>query len=375
MRSIYWFRRAKKPFSILVLRNNDLGDLVVTTPLFRALRLAFPDAYIVAAVGSWSKDILVCNPYISEVVDCNGPWHNHSTGPKSLLKTLEYIFCSREAARLRTYRFDIGIDVLGSTFGSMLLIHLRIPVRLGRRGYAGGYTGSTAYLDHTTEESVAKNAIGFVKLLKSDAVIDIDPSPQLFLDAPELEAGEKAWQEIEETGNNRRPRFVVAPGAGLPTKCWPVEGFEQVVQHVSKEACGCVLGSQADHSLGEMITKGIDGWSNRCGMVSLRQSMALIAKADFVICNASLVMHFAAAFKKPCIVILTKEQDPNVHANLWEVKGVHYSLYPFAGEQQVRVSAVNNQVELLLSSLRDEVSVIPQTDLAGSASGDANKCY
>ncbi len=138
MRLIRRFPKAKRPLSIFVLRNNDLGDLVVVTPLFKALRMAFPDAYIVAGVCSWSKDILKNNPYISEVVDCNAPWHNHRAPHKSLTKALKYIFGSPEVTRLRSYKFHVGIDVLGSPFGSMLLMHLNIPIRLGRKGYAGG---------------------------------------------------------------------------------------------------------------------------------------------------------------------------------------------------------------------------------------------
>ena len=39
------------PKSIFVLRNNDLGDLLVITPLFQALHDLYPNAKIVAGVG------------------------------------------------------------------------------------------------------------------------------------------------------------------------------------------------------------------------------------------------------------------------------------------------------------------------------------
>lgn len=73
MRMVHRYRKAKAPLSILVLRNNDLGDVVTVTPLFQALRSAFPDSRIVAAVGSWAREILSNNPYVSEVVECNAP--------------------------------------------------------------------------------------------------------------------------------------------------------------------------------------------------------------------------------------------------------------------------------------------------------------
>jgi ADP-heptose:LPS heptosyltransferase len=352
MRKVYRYRKAKEPLSILVLRNNDLGDLVIITPLFQALRRAFPDSHIAAGVGSWSKDILKNNPYISEVIDCNAPWHNHCTGRKSLLKALRYIFMSREVARLRAKQFDVGIDVLGSPFGSMLFIHLRIPIRLGRKGYAGGHTGSTAYLDAGKTLSVAKSASEFVGLLKSGVEVDLGSKPQLFLDAHEIEEAERVWLEIEATGGSGNPRIVVAPGAGAPEKQWPVENFAELAGRLSEQTCGCVIGSQADWPLGEEIARELGGWSNRCGKVSLRQSMALISLADLVICHGSFAMHLAAAFEKRCVLILTRLQDPKSHAELWEVDGVHYQLFPRDDEQHVRVADVESQARLLLGCLR-----------------------
>src|SRR6202035_3183521 len=158
------FRQPKEPLSILVLRNNDLGDLVTVTPLFQVLRSAFPEAHIVAAVCSWAKDILKNNPYISEVIDCNAPWHNHRAGSKSLIRPLKYIFQSPEMKRLQSENFDVCIDVVGSQFGSLLMMKLGIPIRVGRKGYAGGHTGATLYLDNTFTTSVSRGIVEAVRL-------------------------------------------------------------------------------------------------------------------------------------------------------------------------------------------------------------------
>jgi ADP-heptose:LPS heptosyltransferase len=352
MRALYRFRKVENPQSILVLRNNDMGDLVVTTPLFQALRMTFPDAYIAVAVGSWSKELIKGNPYISEVIECNAPWHNHRTGRISLGNALKYIFDSAEVSRLNALRFDVGIDVLGSPFGSMLFIHLHIPIRLGRKGYAGGHTGATAYTDFLSEVSVADNAVEFVRLLKRDANINIESKPQLFVDAQEIQQAKEMWQAIQGAHGNQRRKIVVAPGAGLLSKQWPVERFAELIGSLSMDSCGYVVGSQEESPLGEQIVRGLNSWNNVCGKLSLRQSMALISQADLVICNSTLTMHLAAAFNKPCVVILAKEHDPKSHAALWEVKGLHHQLFPVGDEQYVQVSAVEIEVKRLLQSLQ-----------------------
>lgn len=351
MRALYHFRKVGNPLSILVLRNNDMGDLVVTTPLFQALRIAFPDAYIAAGVGSWSKDLIKGNPYISEVIECNAPWHNHRTGPISLTNALKYIFHSAEVSLLNTRRFDVGIDVLGSTFGSMLFIQLHIPIRLGRKGYAGGHTGATAYIDFSKEVSVANNALEFARLLKKDTNISVESKPQLYVDALETQQAKEMWKAIQGAHGNRQRKIVVAPGAGLSTKQWPVERFAELVGSLSMDSCGCVIGTQEESPLGEQIARGLDRWDNACGKLSLRQSMALISQADLVICNGSLAMHLAAAFSIKCIVILSRDHDPKSHAALWEVEGVHYQLYPEREKQHVEVSEVERQARSLMKSM------------------------
>lgn len=52
---------------ILVIRHDNIGDLIVTTPLFRALRVRFPDARIDALVNSYNRPVLNCNPDLNHV--------------------------------------------------------------------------------------------------------------------------------------------------------------------------------------------------------------------------------------------------------------------------------------------------------------------
>jgi ADP-heptose:LPS heptosyltransferase len=348
VRMVSRFRKPKEPLSILVLRNNDLGDLVAITPLFQVLRSAFPDARIVAAVCSWAKDILKNNPYISEVIDCNAPWHNHNAEGKSLLRPLRYIYRSPEMVPLKAENFDACIDVVGSPFGSLFMMKLGIPIRVGRKGYAGGHTGATVYLENTFTTSVSRGVVEAVRLLKSDADIDVDLKPQLFLDDLEIEEANQMWTEMLDGNCHRRVRIAVAPGAGFPEKAWPAAQFAELVGRLSKDSCGCVLGATADFAVGEMVTRGANYWSNLCGMTTLRRSMAIVSLADLVICPSTFLMHLASAFNKPCIVILTRAMDPRIHKFAWEIEGIHHQLFPSDGNAHVQVTDVEDLAKLLL---------------------------
>src|SRR3984957_10758701 len=57
------------PRKIFVLRNNNIGDLIVVTPVFDALRRRFPDAEILAGIGSWNREVLIGNPFVSRLIE------------------------------------------------------------------------------------------------------------------------------------------------------------------------------------------------------------------------------------------------------------------------------------------------------------------
>ena len=110
------------PEKIFVLRNNDIGDLLVITPLFEALKRRFPKTEILAGVGSWNREILAGNPHVSKILEVNAPWHNKFVQPQGVVAALKYVYLSNEARVVRGEHAEIGVDVLGSGFGSLLLV-------------------------------------------------------------------------------------------------------------------------------------------------------------------------------------------------------------------------------------------------------------
>ena len=51
----------------LVIRRDNIGDLVCTTPLIAALRRARPGAFIAALVNSYNREVLDGNPHLDRV--------------------------------------------------------------------------------------------------------------------------------------------------------------------------------------------------------------------------------------------------------------------------------------------------------------------
>jgi heptosyltransferase-2 len=302
-----------RPRSIFVLRNNDIGDLLIVTPLFDALRRRFPDAAIVAGVGEWNAEILRGNPHLSDVMVVGAPWHNRMTGTRDPRAALRYIAASREVAEVRSRRFEVGIDVLGSAFGSLLLMRAGIPWRLGVHGYAGGETGVQQCVRYDPAEHVGRFALRFAELLGAREM----PSsrPQIFLSGQETEEAERTWR-AHATRDQRR--IVIAPGGGHPGRAWPIDRFVELAHLMTRtgQASLIVIGGRADETAGGRLASG--GALDLTGRSTLRQSMAVISRADLVICNSSFAMHAAAGSDVHAIVLLGEQyESARAHAAQW----------------------------------------------------------
>jgi len=287
------------PRKIFVLRNNDIGDLLVITPLFDALKRTFPDAGIIAGVGSWNAKVLLGNPHVYGIVEVNAPWHNHFVRTQSGLSAFRYVFCSDEAKAIQAVGAEIGIDVLGSGFGSLLLMRARIPYRLGVRGYAGGESAAQSSVEYRPDEHVGRQALRFAELL---GCTDLPENrPQIFLKQPPRPNG----------------AVVIAPGAGLPEKAWPGSYFVELSGLLRDEEI-IVIGSQNDMPLAERICSKNAKSRDLTGKLTLRESFAIIGGAKLVICNSSMAMHAAAAFRRPAVALLG-DQFPSTaqHHRQW----------------------------------------------------------
>lgn len=318
--------RPAAPRSIFVLRNNDVGDLLVVTPLFEALRRLFPESWIAAGVGDWNRDVLRGNPYVSEVLPVNAPWFNKYQEAAGPLGRLAYVRRSPEVGAVAERRFEIGIDVLGSAWGSLLMLQAKIPYRMGVRGYAGGHSALQAAVPFDPALHVGRAALRFAELL---GATDLPPvRPQVFLSSEEREAARRWWA----AGGPGR-RMVIAPGGGLAARRWPTESFAALAARLPDVSI-LVLGGRHEEELVRTVAAASPAARAFPEPPGLREVFALAAAADLVVCNSSMPLHAAAAFGKPAVVLLG-ESFPSArqHQAQWGYPGLSRSLGKEPGER------------------------------------------
>lgn len=351
---------------ILVLRNNDLGDLLVITPLFEALRRLFPSAGLVAAVGSWARPILTNNPYVSEVLTADAPWFNSHSSGRGGARAVRWLLGSAASRQIRARRFGIGIDVLGSTWGALLLVTAGVRERLGTRGFAGGARGFTRSVAYDPAMHVGRAALRFAELL---GAIDLPENrPQIFLAPEERAAGEQAWRDVPAFSAGKKLRVVIGPGAGVAARAWAVGSFRELVKLLAVDgrfAIAVVGGPGEKEIVTDVAGQQPAVWPFP-GDLSLRQTFALVAAADIVVCNSSMLLHVAAAFRRPTVAVLGDSfQSAAQHQRQWGYDETCWSLGREASCN--RGPALPDEVAGFVTDLLPRLGLAPRDMARGSA--------
>ena len=188
----------------------------------------------------------------------------------------------------------------------------KMPNRLGVKGYAGGDNWCTQYINFKEDRKVAEAGLKFLELLNAN--VDIDPRPTIFLTKNEVAEAEAVWGKKSVS----KKRIVLAPGGGFPEKCWGDKSFTELTNLLlkNKNYQLCIIGSNEDKN--RISTNDSFQITNLCGELSLRQSAAMVSLSDFVVCNTSLCMHLAGAFKIPSITLLGEWYDSaELHQKQW----------------------------------------------------------
>ncbi|MBI4421730.1 MAG: glycosyltransferase family 9 protein [Gemmatimonadetes bacterium] len=256
---------------VLIVRFGSLGDVILTTPLLRALRGAHPAATITFVTQRAYAPILDGNPRLDRVV---------ALEPGESLRSL--------AARLAGDRFDHRLDLHGS-LRSRLFRHL---VPGAWRGYSKRRAARWRLVwfgGHGASPGAPVAEQYFAAARDLDVLPDGRPA-EVFPSG----AARRAAQALAPDG------FVaLAPGARHRTKRWPAAHWRALAERLLAAGRRVVaVGSDGERDLlsGPDVT---DGYG-----LPLDVTAALLARATAAVCNDSGLMHLATAVGTPVVVLL-----------------------------------------------------------------------
>ncbi len=275
---------------ILIVQTSFLGDVVLSTPVFAAIRKHFPDAHVAVMVRPESAGILADHPAVDEVLvdDKHGATHGWGTW--------------RTVRQLRERRFDLVVSLHKSFRTAWMLAAARIPRRLGFRESAGWFL-----FQRTTRRDKSKHEVE--RNLAILRCLDLDPrdsvtQPYVACSPVSIE---RFHALLAEHGIERGRMLIgVAPGSAWATKRWTLEGYAALLRDVQEQlaAVPLLLGAKGDMEYAAAVQHAAGGLAiNLVGATNLPQLVAAIDQCAVLVSNDSAPLHIAVARDTPVVAI------------------------------------------------------------------------
>lgn len=302
-----------EPRSILVVRRDNIGDLVCTTPLLHALRERFPRAWLGVYANSYNAPVLAGHPDVDEILVYRKAKHHPEICRLALLAER-----LRLVRALRAKRLDcVILAAPGERARQRWFARLLAPHRVV------GFGASASKGPHHAVPAVAARGLHEAEavFLLARAFGIEGPPPPLSLAVDPAETA-RVREALRAAGLSSGQRIVgVHISARKPSQRWPAERFVALLRRmVETVPCAFLLlwspGAQhdprhpGDDDKAAAITRALDGVpllaypTHRIGAL-----VAALAACEQVICSDGGAMHVAAALGKP-IVCFFGRSDP-----------------------------------------------------------------
>ncbi len=297
----------KSPGRILIVRTDRLGDVILSTPVIRNLRLVYPSSFIAFMCRPYTKDVLSGNPYVDEVIVYD-KYGKHRGFFSSL----------RFAWYLRKKKFDWALILHPTNRVHLITFFAGIPFRVGWDEKMGFLL--TRRLPHTKYRGLKHEMEYTLDILRALGIPVRDKN--LYFPVSDR-AREKVRDILIRKGLKEGEKFfVIHPSASCSSKRWPISYFGKLVDMIKKEfdVPLIVISSKKEKELSDELFAVRPYLIDIRGELSIAELGALLERAEILISNDSGPVHIAAALGRPVISIFGR-RDPGLSPRRWRPLG------------------------------------------------------
>jgi len=307
--------------SILVIRRDNIGDLVCTTPLISALRRRYPRAHIAALVNTYNRQVLEGHPDLDALYAYAKAKHRLPGQSRAAIYWDKFVLM----LKLRARHFDYV--VLASPHPGASALRL---ARWIAPAHIAGYADARGQVDLALPRDAAGAMHEVEDVFRLARLFGVEGAPGKLSMAMDANARAHARTALGARGPERK-LIAVHISARKSSQRWPVERYAELMQALGGEADFLLLWSPgaADHPQHPGDDAKAQAVMDAAGNVplvaypthALKDLAAALSLADYVICSDGGAMHIAAALDKP-ILCFFGDSD----AARWHPWGVPYRL-------------------------------------------------
>jgi ADP-heptose:LPS heptosyltransferase len=311
----------------LVIRRDNIGDLVCTTPMIHALRQHFRDAHIAVLVNSYNAAVLERNPDIDRVHVYTKAKH------RAEHQSLARVYWDRAKLMLELRRENYDYAILA---GSGLQRNALRTARFAGAQHIIGfvhqkdYRGSIDFPVWQDPKEVVHEVELSNRLLDCFGMEEAPSNPRVFADPARVGSA----RQIVHASFGRHVKNIVGLhiSARKPSQRWPIERFAQLAREIARQGdVGILLfwspGTETDprhpgdDEKAEVLTMALRGLPFAALPTrELGELIAGLSLCDRVICSDGGAMHIAAALEKPAVCLFGDSDAVRWHP--WGVQHV-----------------------------------------------------
>ncbi len=281
---------------VLIVKLSSIGDIIHALPSLAALRKAMPDAEISWIVEERSAEILRGNPLIDNLIEANTKGMKRGDVGDGLL-----LYASSKVTELRSYSFDIAIDLQG-------LIKSGLIARLSGAGRRFGFSRSglrepaaRIFYTDTVEVSgdvhVIKKNLTMTAMAVGFKLPDGPPEFPIATDAADLA---EADEIMLDAGGEIA---VLNPAGGWVTKLWPAENFGMLADRIWEEhgLMSVVVTGPNEDALAETVRASSQSGKIIFAEPSLKGFYELVRRSALYVGGDTGPTHLAVAAGAPIV--------------------------------------------------------------------------
>jgi len=288
---------------LLIVRNDRIGDLVLTLPMIEAARSALPEVHLTVLVSRYTAPLLQNHPAIDNVLIDEGG-------------------SSRQLAwQLGGGRFDAALLVNTNTRNAFACWLARIPLRVAWAGKPAGVLLANRRLHlHRSRPPIHETefAMAFLRRLGLGNLPAIG-APHLAVD-PETRrhVAERIREELGDDG----PLLGVHPGNKNSAFNWPLERYARLTGELARHGRVMVTGGPEEAELlGALRRQVAAGPADRIAYfhdLTLPELVAALSLQDVLTVSSTGPMHLAAALGTAVVALFSshRAQTPRKWAPL-----------------------------------------------------------
>jgi|GEM_PF-2867816 len=252
----------------------NLGDILLETPVFRAIKETYPDCKVIMMAAPPAREILKGHPFIDELII-----YSKKDSPITALKYIKKI-----------WHFDLAL-ILDHSYRNGLFAKLAgIPMRIGQSDKKGDKPCLTYEVLPPKSRVPLYEAEKFLNIAR---VADITTDNYSLSMAPAKESEKaKVHQLLTQNNINDTDNFIViAPYSLSNLKNWPEKNYQVIIDFLQSKNYKVILVSGKEN---RERAEFFNGCYNFAGLTNIREMTYLISLSQLIICGCTSALHFAS---------------------------------------------------------------------------------